>query len=64
MRTNIMGKLTYSVIRMAKNKNSYEILETFNTHDEAIEARKKYSEKRGSKLMIGGLKPDSYSEVE
>ena len=64
MRTNIMGKLTYSVIRMAKNKNSYEILETFDTHDEAVEARKKYSENRGSKLMIGGLKPDSYSEVE
>jgi hypothetical protein len=49
---------------MAKNKNSYEILETFDTHEEAVEARKKYSEKRGSKLMIGGLKPDSYSEVE
>ena len=64
MRTNIMGKLTYSVIRMAKNKNSYEILETFDTHDEAIEALKKYTEKRGSKLMIGGVKPDSYSEVE
>jgi hypothetical protein len=49
---------------MAKNKNSYEILETFDTHDEAVEARQKYTEKRGSKLMIGGEKPDSYSEVE
>ena len=64
MRTNIMGKLTYSVIRMAKNKNSYEILETFDTYDEAVEARQKYTEKRGSKLIIGGVKPDSYSEVE
>lgn len=64
MRTNIMGKLTYSVIRMQKDKNSYEILETFDTYEEAIEARKKYSEKRGSKLIIGGLRPDSYSEAE
>jgi len=60
MRTNIMGKLTYSVIRMARDKNSYDILETHDTYEEAFEARKKYDEE----LMIGGEKPDSYSEVE
>jgi len=56
-----MGKLTYSVIRMAKNKNSYEILETYDTYDEAVAAHKKYDEEG---LVIGGEKPDSYSEVE
>ena len=61
MRTNIMGKLTYSVIRMAKNKNSYEILETYDTYDEAVAAHKKYDEEG---LVIGGEKPDSYSELE
>lgn len=60
MRTNIMGKLTYSVIRMAKGKNSYDILETYDTYEEAFEARKKYDQE----LIIGGVKPDSYSEVE
>jgi hypothetical protein len=55
-----MGKLTYSVIRMARDKNSYDILETHDTYEEAFEARKKYDEE----LMIGGEKPDSYSEVE
>ena len=61
MRTNIMGKLTYSVIRMAKNKNSYEILEIYDTYDEAAAAHKTYDEEG---LLIGGERSDSYSEVE